>query len=78
MNICQLMDFLYNGQRVRDTLATMLTTLSDSLACRYKRSMFIGYVNNCISKFGHFQPHILINLFKTYFCYFFLDLVRGG
>ena len=28
-------------------------TLSDSLDCRYKRSMFIGYVNKLISKFGH-------------------------
>ena len=39
------------------------STLSDSLDCRYKRSMFIGYVNKLISKFGHLQPHILINLF---------------
>ena len=52
-------------------------TLSDSLDCRYKRSMFIGYVNKLISKFGHLQPHILINLFKTYCCSFF-DLVLGG
>ena len=35
------------------------------------------YVNKLISKFGHLQPHILINLFKTYCCSF-LDLVRGG
>ena len=28
--------------------------------------MFIGYVNKLISKFGHLQPHILINLFKTW------------
>ena len=27
--------------------------LSDSLDCRCKRSMFIGYVNKLISKFGH-------------------------
>ena len=43
------------------------STLSDSLDCRYKRSMFIGYVNT----FCHLQPHILINLFKTSCCYFF-------
>ena len=36
------------------------STLSDSLDCRYKRSMFIGYVNKLMSKFGHLQPHILI------------------
>ena len=47
------------------------STLSDSLDCRYKRSMFIGYVNKLISKFGHLQPHILLNLFKTYCCFFF-------
>ena len=47
------------------------STLSDSLDCRYKRSMFIGYVNKLMSKFGHLQPHILINLFKTYCCSFF-------
>ena len=29
------------------------STLSDSLDCRYKRSMFIRYVNKLISKFGH-------------------------
>ena len=45
------------------------STLSGSLDCRYKRSMFIGNVNKHISKFGHLQPHILINLFKTY-CFF--------
>ena len=38
------------------------STLSDSLDCRFKRSMFIGYVNKVISKFGHLQPHILIKL----------------
>ena len=47
------------------------STLSDSLDCRYKRSMFIGYVNKLISKFNHLQPHISINLFKTYCCPFF-------
>ena len=47
------------------------STLSHSLDCRYKRSMFIGYVNKLIIKFGHLQPHILINLFKTYCCSFF-------
>ena len=38
--------------------------LSDSLDCRYKRSMFIGYVNKLISKFGHLQPKL--NLFNKY------------
>ena len=33
--------------------------------------MFIGYVNKLISKFGHLQSHILINLFKTYGFSFF-------
>ena len=45
------------------------STLSDSLDCRYNRLMFIGYVNKLISKFGHLQPHILINVFKAYFCF---------
>ena len=48
------------------------STQSDSLDCRYKRSMFIGYGNKLISKFGHLKPHLLINLFKTYCCYFFI------
>ena len=47
------------------------STLSDSLNCRYKRSMLIGYVKKLKSKLVHLQPHILINLFKTYCCYFF-------
>ena len=33
-------------------------TLSDSSDCRYKRSIFIGYVNKLISKFGHLQPSL--------------------
>ena len=37
-------------------------TLSDSLDCRHKRSMFIGYVNKLISKFGHLQPISLTQL----------------
>ena len=51
------------------------STLSD-LDCRYKRSMFLGYVNKRKSKF-HLQAHILINLYKTYCCSF-LYLVLGG
>ena len=47
------------------------STLSDSLDCRYTRSMFIGYANKYISKFDHLRPHILINLFKTYCCFVF-------
>ena len=33
--------------------------------------MFIGYVNKLISKFGHLQPDVLINLFNTYCCSFY-------
>ena len=40
--------------------------LSDSLDCRYTRSMFIGYVNKLINKFVHLQPKVLLNLFNTY------------
>ena len=43
-------------------------TLTDSLDCRYKRSICIGYVNNLISKFRHVQPKALLNLFNTYWC----------
>ena len=46
-------------------------TLSDSLACRYKRSMSLGYVNKLISKFGHMQPKVVLNLFNTYCCSFY-------
>ena len=45
--------------------------LSDSLVYRYKRSMFIGYVNKLISKFGHLHPKVLLNLFNTYCCSFY-------
>ena len=44
-------------------------TLSDSLDCRYKRLMFIVYVNKLISKFGQLQPSN--NLFNTYCCSFY-------
>ena len=47
------------------------STLSDDGDCRFKRSMFIGYVNKLISKFGHLQPDVLINLFNTYCCSFY-------
>ena len=33
--------------------------------------MFIGYVNKLISKFGHLQPKVLLNLFHTYCCSFY-------
>ena len=36
-------------------------TLSDSLDCRYKHSMFIGYIIQLISMFGHLQPKVLLN-----------------
>ena len=45
--------------------------LSDSLDCRYKRSMFIGYVNKLISKLRHLQPKVLLNLLNTYCCSFY-------
>ena len=40
--------------------------LPDSLDCRYKRPMFIGYAN----KFGHLQAKVLLNLFNSYCCSF--------
>ena len=33
--------------------------------------MFIGYVNKCISKFGHLQSKVLLNVFNTYCCSFY-------
>ena len=45
------------------------SSLSNDGDCRFKRSMFIGYVNRLISKFGHLQPDVLINLFNTYCCF---------
>ena len=51
--------FLYNGQRVPDTLATLLTLhCLDSLDCRYKQSMFIGYVNKLINSHLVIYNHI--------------------
>ena len=53
-------DFLYNGQSVRLLGNFIDSILSDSLDCGYKRSMFMGYVNKLISKFGPLPPDILI------------------
>ena len=47
------------------------SSLSDDGNCRFKCSMFIGYVNKLISKFGHLQQDVLINLFNTYCCSFY-------
>ena len=44
---------------------------SDAADCRFKRSIFIGYVDKLISKFGHLQPDVLINLFNTFCCSFY-------
>ena len=44
-------------------------TLSDTMDCRYKHLMFIGYINKLISKFGHLQPKVLLNLFNTFFAW---------
>ena len=46
------------------------SSLSDDGDCRFKRSMFIGYVNKLISKFGHLQPDVLINLFNNLLLFF--------
>ena len=45
--------------------------LGNSVDCRYKSSMFIGYVNKLISQFGYLQPKVLLNLFNTYCCYLY-------
>ena len=37
----------------------------------YKKGMFIGYVNKLRSNYDTLQPHILINLFKSYCCSFY-------
>ena len=52
-------------------------TLSDSVDCRYKHSMFIGYVNKLISKFGHLQPKVLLNLF-IHIVVLFMDPLHVG
>ena len=39
--------------------------------------MFIGYVNKLISKFGHLQPKVLLNLFNTYCCSFYGSSIWG-
>ena len=40
-------------------------------------SMFIGYVNMLIGKFGHLQPKVLLNLFNTYCCSFYESSTWG-
>ena len=60
------MEFLCNGQVVWQLGNLVDYTQSDAWIADTKRSMFIGYGNKLISKFGHLQPHILIILFKTY------------
>ena len=57
-----------NGRTMLDIVDV---ALSYSLDCRYKCSMFIGYVNKLISKFGHLQPNVLFNLFNTFCCSFY-------
>ena len=39
--------------------------------------MFIGYVNKLISKFGHLQLKVLLNLFNTYCCSFYGSSIWG-
>ena len=60
------------ADNVRHLVNCVDVTLSDSLDYKYKRSMFIGYVNQLNSKFGH-----LLNLFNTYCCSF-MDPLHGG
>ena len=40
-------------------------------------SVCIGYVNKLISKFGHLQPKVLLNLFNTYCCSFYGSSIWG-
>ena len=44
---------------------------SDSLDCGYQCSMFIGYANKLISKCGHLQSKVLLNLYNTFCCSFY-------
>ena len=59
------------ANEVKDLGNNVQSSLSDDRDCRFKRSMFFGYVNKLISKFGHLQPDVLINLFNTYCCSFY-------
>ena len=43
----------------------------DMVDCGIKKGMFIGYVNKLRSNYDTLQPHILINLFKSYCCSFY-------
>ena len=43
----------------------------DIVDCGIKKGMFIGYVNKLRSNYDTLQPHILINLFKSYCCSFY-------
>jgi hypothetical protein len=47
------------------------TTLTDALDCKMKCSSFIGAVNKLMSNFGHLQPSIIKNLFKSHCCSFY-------
>ena len=44
---------------------------SDMVDCGIKKGMFIGHVTKLRSNYGTLQPHILINLFKSYCCSFY-------
>ena len=44
---------------------------NDAVDCNIKKSFFIGYVNMLIDNYGRLQTSVLINLFKSYCCYFY-------
>ena len=50
--------------------------LPDSFDCRYKCSMFMGYVNNLFGNFG--QPMVLPYLFKKFLWSFSMGLHSNG
>ena len=47
------------------------TDCNEITDCNFKKSVFIGYVNNLGSNFGKLQSKVSINPFKSYCCSFY-------
>ena len=47
---------------------------NDDVNFHIKKYFFIGYVNKLMTNYGRLQTHVLINVFKSYCCFFMVRI----
>ena len=64
-----------NGLYLQWTLKLKHNSITDDIDYNVKRSLFNGYVHKLKANFGNLQSSILMNLFKSYCCITFVEIL---